>query len=68
MNTAAYRMPEDTLDEEPAHNAPRPEVLRDVIVRLSQEASRLGIDLVDIAGAIQTVPPRPRNILRSSTS
>ncbi len=55
MNTAAYRMPEDTLDEEPTHNAPRPEVLRDVIVRLSQEASRLGIDLVDIAGAIQTV-------------
>jgi methyl-accepting chemotaxis protein len=56
MNTAAYRVPEDLDDEEPARRAPpAPEVLREVIVRLSQDASRLGIDLVDIAGAIQTV-------------
>ncbi len=56
MNTAAYRMPEDTFEAEGERKAPpAPELLREVIVRLSQDASRLGIDLVDIAGAIQTV-------------
>ena len=40
---------------DPPKTAPSPEVLRQVIVKLSQEASRLGVDLVDIAGAIQTV-------------
>lgn len=56
MNAAAYRMPEETAGDEGAAKAPpAPELLREVIVRLSQDASRLGIDLVDIAGAIQTV-------------
>ena len=34
---------------------PSPDVLRQIIVHLSQATSSLGIDLVDIAGAIQTV-------------
>lgn len=56
MNTAAYRMPDEMIEAEPAQHAPpAPDILREVIVRLSQDASRLGIDLVDIAGAIQTV-------------
>ncbi len=56
MNTAAYRMPDEMIEAELApHAPPAPDVLREVIVRLSQDASRLGIDLVDIAGAIQTV-------------
>ncbi|TAV88664.1 methyl-accepting chemotaxis protein [Rhizobium leguminosarum] len=33
--------------------APDPEALRHILLRLAEEASTLGIDLVDIAGAIQ---------------
>lgn len=56
MTMAAERMPQG-LEEEHAGAIvePTPDLLRQVIVRLSQDASRLGVDLVDIAGAIQTV-------------
>jgi methyl-accepting chemotaxis protein len=56
MNSAARRIaPETGNGDETVSAGPSPDILRDVIVRLSQDASRLGIDLVDIAGAIQTV-------------
>ena len=56
MNSAAQRIvPEAGDDRGPVPAGPSPDALREVIVRLSQDASRLGIDLVDIAGAIQTV-------------
>jgi methyl-accepting chemotaxis protein len=45
----------DDLAGEPAVEAggPDPEALRHILLRLAEEASTLGIDLVDIAGAIQ---------------
>ena len=45
----------DDLAGEPAVEAggPDPEALRYILLRLAEEASTLGIDLVDIAGAIQ---------------
>ncbi|NKK58014.1 methyl-accepting chemotaxis protein [Rhizobium leguminosarum bv. viciae] len=45
----------DDLAGEPAvkAEAPDPEALRHILQRLAEEASTLGIDLVDIAGAIQ---------------
>lgn len=56
MTMAAERMPQMFEEEHGGTTIePTPELLRDVIVRLSQDASRLGVDLVDIAGAIQTV-------------
>lgn len=64
MNQAAKRisdvfveeeLPQEVPQAESRVNEPSPDVLRQVIVQLSREASRLGIDLVDIAGAIQTV-------------
>jgi methyl-accepting chemotaxis protein len=62
MNVAAYRISDmaepheaDVVGASVVPSAPHPDLLRDVIVRLSQDASRLGVDLVDIAGAIQAV-------------
>lgn len=63
MNTAVQLVAEDATQVpaqpsaavETMRAAPSADLLREVIVRLSQDASRLGIDLVDIAGAIQTV-------------
>ncbi|MGO6985198.1 methyl-accepting chemotaxis protein [Rhizobium leguminosarum] len=45
----------DDLAAEPVVEAvgPDPEALRHILLRLAEEASTLGIDLVDIAGAIQ---------------
>lgn len=54
---------EPDWDEEDRQNAPEADaaMLRDIVSRLAREASTLGVDLVDIAGAIQDVAATSRS-------